>query len=274
MSISYAKKRRILLFVLLFPTIFAIVLITVLGNQQARAKHDAKKWLKENRPKTELISVSLGETKVDGVVTEKSLHCKCFDTEYGFYYSMPFVFNGVRYVPDDVPGEYESPTSYAAMTETVSASQYLGNLLAEEELSCDVLWYPTNQESRIMVLTTETDTKARKAVCEATEGAVKKMHGDGIFSPEILVCTDSVRDAILSADRAAVWRRLEFSLPNAAGNAAAALLGKGVTVGTDVRGSFESIIETAQQTAMPDDKTMWQITPDGDTASMLIYTLT
>jgi hypothetical protein len=262
---THAKKRRILLFVLLFPSILAIVLITVLGNQQARAKRFAKKWLKENHPESELLSVSFGETKVDGVVTEKSLNCECFDTEYGFYYTQIFLADGLHFQPAD-----RYARSYGLMTDCRIQAEWYAETLTEKGYPCDVICFPNRDWLCSALLPAETDPAALAAFCtefqQMTQGEIGQL-------PEILVCTESVRGAILSADKAAVWRRLESSLPNAAGNAAAALLGKDVTGGIEVRGSFESIIETAQQTAMPDDKTMWQITPDGDTASLLIYTL-
>ena len=259
MSISYAKKRRILLFVLLFPTILAIVLITVLGSQQARAKRDAKKWLKANRPKTELVSVSFGEKRVDGVVTEKTLDCKCFDTEYGFFYTQQFESNGFRYTP--VSDEYESPTSYAAMTETVSASQYLGSLLTEAGVSCDVLWYPTDVESKLTVVTDEGETETLVTLCET---AVQCAENSGMTEPEILVCNSAVREAIASADSVAVWKRLQFSLPNSAVHAAADLLGKEAGFsGVTVYGTYRELIEhaQAQENMRPDDSVLWLISP-------------
>lgn len=265
---TYAKKRRILLLVLLLPTILAIAVITHIYGQEGRARHAAKKWLKEHHPQSELVSISFGETNIDGNVT-KQIDCGCYDKEYGFYYNQKFENNGFRYVPT-VDFSYNS---YDAMREMQYRAEHLSGLLQEAKQPCEVMCYPTDYESRIAVLPEDTSPEALAAFCDAMTESAK--HVPELTDPEILICTDAVRSGILSADRITVWRERQNAMPRTAVAAAAALLDREFTCsGLEFTGTPAEIIAAAQQNMPLDDSTVWLLALAGKKSTLTPYQLT
>lgn len=255
------RKRRVLLLILILPSILAVLVLTHIFGIEGRAEHFAKKWLAENRPDTELVDISYLEIVTDGK-RKHEITCKCYDTQYGFFYEQTFEKSGFRYVPaEDVPSR-----SYDTAVTFLTNADRLSEELAASGLPADVLCCPASDGWYLMALTEETDPDALADICARTAKHAAKFE---IYNLNLLVSTELEHGALLAADKSAFWRACAFSLPQDGTEVAAALLHKkAADIGTGSGSSPAEIVAAAREEFPVGDGVVWYITPKNSSLSL------
>ncbi len=269
------NKRRIFLFVLLFPTLLAVILLTVLSVGGGTAKGAAKKWLKENRPESVLLHTSAFTSTVDGV-TEKSLVCTCMDTNTGVIWSQEFVRRSGSWTAEDGSAD---PYGYARMTDGYQSVIRLSARFTEQMLPTAV-YSPDRDHGQCCLVVA--DRVAPEHLAELWAKVSACAAADPTVYVRFIAAPQQTCDALLSADRIGYQKKhydrgttgtvseLAWMIGKKANRLMTCLLTQPSAEDSKDRivyaGTTEEAIKKIQAESSTDSDTVWELTGEGITA--------
>lgn len=261
------NKRRVFLFVLLFPTILAVAIMTAISIRGGSSKGAAKKWLKQNRPDSVLLDTSAFTSTVDGV-TEKSLVCTCMDTNTGVIWSQEFVRRSGSWTAEDGSAD---PYGYARMTDGYQSVIRLGARMTTEGIPCTPIFLPGKSftQSCLVVAPDVSGDKLAELWAQVSACAA----ADPTVFVRMIAAPKEICDAVLSADRIGFQKKYYDRSETGSVNELAQMIHKRKQTlmtcelnrsgGTDAAATTAEAIARIQQAVQTDANTVWELTAEG-----------
>lgn len=260
------NKRRIFLFVLLFPTILAVAIMTAISIRGGSSKGAAKKWLKQNRPDSVLLDTSAFTSTVDGV-TEKSLVCTCMDTNTGVIWSQEFVRRSGSWTAEDGSAD---PYGYARMTDGYQSVNRLAASFASQSLPT-AIYSPDSCYGQCCLVLAENVAPEQLAALWGRVSACAA--ADPTVYVRMIAAPKEICDAVLSADRIGFQKKYYDRSETGSVNELAQMIHKRKQTlmtcelnrsgGTDAAATTAEAIARIQQAVQTDANTVWELTAEG-----------
>ena len=260
------NKRRIFLFVLLFPTILAVAIMTAISIRGGSSKGAAKKWLKQNRPDSVLLDTAEVDTVTDGV-SSPALVCTCLDTATGMIYEQKFTPAGDSWTADTTNS---LQTNYDYMLSGYQSVDRLAASFASQSLPT-AIYSPDSCYGQCCLVLAENVAPEQLAALWGRVSACAA--ADPTVFVRMIAAPKEICDAVLSADRIGFQKKYYDRSETGSVNELAQMIHKRKQTlmtcelnrsgGTDAAATTAEAIARIQQAVQTDANTVWELTAEG-----------